>query len=84
LPFWQTLRTRADTQASMRGINAAVVGILGAALYDPVWTSSIKTSYDVALALVGFILLTMWRAPPLLVVIMGALGGIGLAYPTLG
>ena len=63
----------------MRGVNAAVVGLLGAALYSPVWTSSVKTTGDFALALVGFFLLTIWRAPPLLVVIMSALGGIGLA-----
>jgi chromate transporter len=78
LPFWHTLRTRAAAQASMRGVNAAVVGLLGAALYNPVWTSSVKTPSDIAVALVGFVLLTIWRAPPLLVVIMGALAGIGL------
>jgi len=60
----------------MRGVNAAVVGILGAALYDPVWTSAVKTSADLGIALSGFVLLTRWRAPPLLVVILCALGGI--------
>lgn len=79
LPFWETLRARADAQAAMRGINAAVVGLLGAALYNPLWTSSVKSSGDFAVALVGFVLLTMWRAPPLLVVVIGALGGIALA-----
>ena len=79
LPFWDSFRKRADAQAVMRGVNAAVVGLLGAALYSPVWTSSVKTPGDFALALVGFILLTVWRAPPLLVVIISALGGIGLA-----
>jgi chromate transporter len=63
----------------MRGVNAAVVGILGAALYNPVWTSSVNTPGDFAIALVGFVLLTVWRAPPLLVVIVGAAGGIVLA-----
>jgi chromate transporter len=63
----------------MRGINAAVVGLLGAALYNPVWTSSVRTSGDFAVALAGFVLLTVWRAPPLLVVIIGAIGGIALA-----
>jgi chromate transporter len=62
----------------MRGINAAVVGLLGAALYTPLWTSSIKSSGDFAVALVGFVLLTAWRAPPLVVVILGALGGIAV------
>ena len=48
----------------MRGVNAAVVGLLGAALYNPVWTSSVMTPGDFAVALVGFVLLTVWHAPP--------------------
>jgi chromate transporter len=83
LPFWETFRKRAGAQAVMRGINAAVVGLLGAALYNPVWTSSVKTPGDFGVALVGFVLLTVWRAPPLLVVIVGALGGIALAIAKL-
>jgi chromate transporter len=79
VPFWDALRTRAGAQAAMRGINAAVVGILAAALYDPVWTSSVKASGDFAIALIGFVLLVAWRAPPLLVVVVGALGGVALA-----
>jgi chromate transporter len=79
LPFWDTFRKRADAQAVMRGVNAAVVGLLGAALYNPVWTSSVKAPEDFALALAGFVLLTAWRAPPLLVVIVGAVGGTLLA-----
>jgi chromate transporter len=79
LPFWETFRKRAGAQAVMRGVNAAVVGVLGAALYNPVWTSSIRTPGDFGIALVGFILLTVWRAPPLVVVIISALGGIALA-----
>jgi chromate transporter len=81
LPFWDTFRKRAGAQAMMRGVNAAVVGLLGAALYNPVWTSSVKTPGDFGIALVGFVLLTVWRAPPLVVVVMSALGGIALAYP---
>jgi chromate transporter len=79
LPFWETFRRRSDAQAVMRGVNAAVVGLLGAALYNPVWTSAVKSPGDFALALVGFVLLTVWQAPPLVVVAIGALGGIGLA-----
>jgi len=79
LPFWDAFRKRTDAQAAMRGINAAVVGLLGAALYNPVWTSSVKTPGDFGVALVGFALLTAWKAPPLLVVVVGALGGIALA-----
>jgi chromate transporter len=79
LPFWDGFRMRADAQASMRGVNAAVVGILGAALYNPVWTSSVKGPSDLAIALIGFVLLVAWRAPPLLVVVVGALGGLAWA-----
>ena len=63
----------------MRGVNTAVVGLLGAALYNLVWTSSVKTPGDFGIALVGFVLLTVWRAPPLVVVIVSALGGIAFA-----
>jgi chromate transporter len=79
LPFWDTLRSRVGAQAAMRGINAAVVGLLGAALYHPVWTSSVNTIGDLSVALMGFVLLTAWRARPLWVVILGALAGIALA-----
>jgi chromate transporter len=76
LPFWDVFRQRVGAQAIMRGINAAVVGLLGAALYNPLWISSVKSSADFALALTGFILLVAWRAPPLVVVILGALSGV--------
>jgi chromate transporter len=79
LPFWDAFRIRPDAQAAMRGVNAAVVGILGAALYNPVWTTSVKAPADLAIALVGFVLLAAWRAPPLVVVLVSALGGIVLA-----
>jgi chromate transporter len=79
LPFWESFRKRASAQAAMRGVNAAVVGVLGAALYNPVWTSSVKTPGDFGVALAGFVLLTVWRVPPLAVVILGALAGMTLA-----
>jgi chromate transporter len=79
LPFWETFRRRAGAQAMMRGVNAAVVGLLGAALYNPVWTSSVKGPGDFGIALVGFVLLTAWQTPPLVVVAISALGGIALA-----
>jgi len=78
LPFWESFRNRPGAQAIMRGVNAAVVGLLGAALYNPVWTSSVNTPGDFGVAVVGFVLLTVWRAPPLLVVVVSALGGIAL------
>jgi chromate transporter len=67
----------------MRGVNAGVAGLLGAALYNPVWSSSVETGGDFAIALAGFVLLTAWRALPLLVVIIGAAGGINLSQTPL-
>ena len=78
LPFWDIMRARVGVQGAIRGVNAAVVGLLGAALYSPVGTSSINTKVDLAAALVGFLLLTYWRVRPLLVVILGALSGLAL------
>ncbi len=75
LPFWDATRTRPAAQAAMRGTNAAVVGILGAALYKPVWTSAVMTPRDFALALGGFLLLTVWKLPPWIVVVV--LAGAG-------
>ncbi|TAL81173.1 MAG: chromate efflux transporter [Beijerinckiaceae bacterium] len=79
LPFWDAFRTRPAAQAAMRGVNAAVVGLLGAALYNPVWTTSVKAPGDFGIALTGFVLLIVWRTPPLVVVIISAVGGILLA-----
>ena len=76
LPFWDSFRKRAGAQALMRGVNAAVVGLLGAALYNPVWTTSVLGPRDFAIALVGFVLLTVWRAPPLIVVAFSAVAGV--------
>ena len=81
LPFLSALRARAGFQAALRGINAAVVGLLLAALYHPVWTSAIKTSADLALALVAFALLALWSFPAWLVVLIAALGGAVLGVP---
>jgi chromate transporter len=75
LPFWDVLRSRQSAQAAMRGANAAVVGILGAALYSPVWTSAVLTPRDFALALGGFLMLTVWKAPPWIVVVLLAAAG---------
>jgi chromate transporter len=75
LPFWDALRLRPNAQAAMRGANAAVVGILGAALYNPVWTNAVLSSGDFALALGGFLLLVVWKAPPWIVVAGLAAGG---------
>src|SRR5690606_21032772 len=79
LPFWDALRARPAAQAAMRGANAAVVGILGAALYDPVWTSAIRAPSDFALALIAFVLLEVWKAPPWIVVAFTIAGGVALS-----
>jgi chromate transporter len=82
LPFWDSFRSRIGAQAAMRGINAAVVGLLGAALYTPIWTSSVRNPADVSVAIIGFVLLTAWRTPPIFLVIIGAVAGILLSTLT--
>jgi chromate transporter len=79
LPFWDRFRAMAKAQSLMQGANAAVVGILGAALYSPVFTSAIGDLREFALALACFVLLVAWKAPPWIVVIVAALGGVALA-----
>ncbi len=79
LPYWDRFRAMAPAQSLMQGANAAVVGILGAALYSPVFTSAIGDLRDFALALACFVLLTAWKAPPWAVVVVAAAGGVGLA-----
>lgn len=76
LPQWNRFRRWGHAQALMRGANAAVVGILAAALYHPVWTSAILGPYEFALALSGFLLLSVWKLPAWAVVIVLAGGGI--------
>lgn len=79
LPFWDRFRTMAGAQSLMQGANAAVVGILGAALYSPVFTGAIGDMRDFALALLCFVLLMAWKTPPWVVVIVAATGGVVLA-----
>jgi chromate transporter len=79
LPFWDALRRRASAQAALKGVNAAVVGLLLAALYRPVWTSAILAPTDFILALGAFLMLALWRVPPWLVVMLGALAGWAVA-----
>lgn len=78
LPFWASLGRGALTRASLRGVNAAVVGVLLGALYDPVWIKGIGGPADFALALVAFVLLVIWKAPPWLAVLVSAAGGAAL------
>ena len=68
LPLWRSIASRPVAARAVAGVNAAVVGLLGAALYDPVWTSAVQGPVDVAIAIVAFTLLVAWRASALLVV----------------
>jgi chromate transporter len=87
LPFWDSLRRRPGVQSALRGVNAAVVGLLLAALYKPVWTSAIFSPADFAIGSVAFLLLAIWAVPPWLVVVLGAAAAtvvanlLGLAQP---
>ncbi|GER91028.1 chromate transporter [Dictyobacter vulcani] len=80
LPFWNQLRTYMPFQAALRGINAAVVGILLAALYQPIWITAIHAPIDFALGLVAFGLLVVWKMPPWAVVLLLALAGIIIQF----
>jgi chromate transporter len=72
LPFWDAMRRHPSAAAGLRGVNAAVVGLLLAALYNPVWTGAVTDAADFALVLAAFVALVFWRVPPWLVVPLGA------------
>lgn len=76
LPFWHSLRQNSHIQGALMGVNAAVVGILIAAFYTPIWTSTIGTPIDFAFAAVLFSMLMYFKLPPWIIVIVGAIGGI--------
>ena len=75
MPFWDRLRSSQRMQAALAGVNAAVVGLLLAALYDPVWTSAVHDLKDFALALLALAALAIWKLPPWLVVLAGGMMG---------
>jgi chromate transporter len=79
MPFWEQLRRSRRTQAALAGINAAVVGVLLAALYHPVWTSAILRPVDFGLALIALVALMFWKLPPWLVVVGCGMAGWGLS-----
>ena len=76
LPFWQSIRKNQNMKAAFMGVNAAVVGILIAALYQPIWINSIFSAIDFAFAAILFSMLTIWKLPPWVVVLTGAIGGL--------
>ena len=75
LPFWEQLRRHRSVAAAFNGVNASEVGLLLAALYDPIWTGSVQSHGDFILAAAGFAALVFWKVPPLAVVAAAALGG---------
>jgi chromate transporter len=75
LPYWSSLRQNAGAQAALRGVNAAVVGILLAALYNPVWTVAVDSSVALIFALAAFGLLQFWKWPPWLLVLLSGVAG---------
>jgi chromate transporter len=79
LPFWNGLRARGNARAAMAGVNAAVVGLLASALFNPVWTSAVRGPTDFAIAAAGFVALIVWRAPSLVVVVATAATAVALS-----
>ena len=79
LPFWEQLRRSRQTQAALAGVNAAVVGLLGAAFYRPVWSSTVFKPEDFGLALLAFTALMYWKLPPWAVVLCSGAAGWLLA-----
>jgi chromate transporter len=75
LPFWNRLSRNRPVRSALVAINAAVVGLLLAALYDPIWTSSVRSGVDFALVLLAFVALQLWKLPVWLLVPLFALGG---------
>jgi chromate transporter len=80
LPFWNILRRNPSIKGALMGVNAAVVGILIAAFYNPIWTSSILAPIDFAFAAILFSMLVFWKLPPWIIVVTGAIGGWLLSY----
>ena len=78
LPFWAKLRGNSKAHSALRGINAAVVGLILAALYDPVFTGAVASPADFALVAAAYLALAAWKLPPWLVVLLGAAVGWGL------
>ncbi|MCU7646725.1 chromate efflux transporter [Pseudomonas piscis] len=79
VPFWQALRHRQAIQAALAGVNAAVVGLLAAALYQPLWTSTVRGPLELLAVALAFLLLRSGRVPPWALAVLGALiGGWGM------
>jgi len=80
LPLWSAIAGRQFAARAIAGVNAAVVGLLAAALYDPVWISAVQRPTDLAIALIGFTLLVVWRVSALLVVLWSVVAAVGVSF----
>lgn len=76
LPYWDALRSRERLRSALSGVNAAVVGLLLAVFYTPVWTSTVKDVSDFAAVVIAVVLLSIWKSPPSLVVFIAAFAGL--------
>ena len=79
VPLWTWIGGHPTARGALAGVNAAVVGLLGAALYNPIWTSAILGARDLAFALIAFMLLERWRVPPILIVLFCVAGAVASA-----
>jgi chromate transporter len=79
LPLWSWVGHHPTARGALAGVNAAAVGVLGAALYNPIWISAILGAGDLAVALIAFMLLERWRAPPILVVVFCVAAAVTMA-----
>jgi len=79
LPLWSWVGRHPTARGALAGVNAAVVGVLGAALYNPIWTSAVLDARDAAIALIAFMLLQRWRAPPILIVVFCVAAALAMA-----
>jgi chromate transporter len=82
LPLWRWVGEHSTARGALAGVNAAVVGVLGAALYNPIWTTAILGARDLVVALVALYLLQRWRCPPILIVVfcVGATTAMSVAH----
>lgn len=80
MPFWNSIRTSRYMNGAFMGINAAVVGILISSFYQPIWTSTILSTFDFVFAAILYTLLVYWKIPPWIIVVIGGLGGFLLSF----
>ena len=80
VPLWQYLRRHPSAQGALAGINASVVGILAAALYDPIWKTAVLGRADILIAIISFFMLERWKGPPIVMVIFCLMASVGFSF----